>query len=479
MASLFSIFKIKKEERWPFGIALLYVVAWNVLVISKYADIFMKPDEHYYKLFVRHFHISGFDPVTYIVVSNWGTNYNIYRHPLLAFFMYIPNQINQGLMALTGVNCVQFIVGILLVFCGVYSFIFLCRIFREIVGIHKLDAWLLGGLTYTFAYVMVSVSVPDHFSLSMFMLILTLYVAGKKMKARNPFTKWQTILFFFLTAGISLNNGIKVFLANLFVNGKKFWKPANLFLAIIIPSALIWGGACLEWNHFERPNFVERQNKIAAKVKQQNDKITQAFKDTTSVRDTAAVTADIRNLVMQQAKERKEKNAKKPWNSHVGKPMAKGEFAQWTDITTPRWATIVENLFGESIQLHKDYLLQDDLSTRPVIVTYHYIASYIIEGLVVLLFLSGLVCGWKSRYLWLAMSFFFFDMFIHIVLGFGINEVYIMSAHWLFILSVAMAYLFKTLENKKWIVPVRMLTLVIALYLLAWNGILYSSYLLG
>jgi hypothetical protein len=119
------------------------------------------------------------------------------------------------------------------------------------------------------------------------------------------------------------------------------------------------------------------------------------------------------------------------------------------------------------------------LSTRPVIVTYHYIASYIVEGLVVLLFFSGLVCGWKSRYLWLAMSFFFFDMFIHLILGFGINEVYIMSAHWLFILSVAMAYLFKTFENKKWIIPVRMLTLVIALYLLAWNGILYSGYLLG
>ena len=48
----------------PFFAVLLYVLAWNVLVILKYADKFMKPDEHYYKLFVRHFHISGFDPVT-------------------------------------------------------------------------------------------------------------------------------------------------------------------------------------------------------------------------------------------------------------------------------------------------------------------------------------------------------------------------------------------------------------------------------
>lgn len=479
MSNPFAVFKIRKDERWPFLAALLYAGLWNALVISRYADRFMKPDGNYYKLFLRYFHISGFDPITYIVVSNWGTDYNIYRHPLLAFFMYIPNQINQGLMALTGVNCVQFVVGALLVFCGTYSFVFLCRIFREIIGVHKADALLLGGLTYTFAYVMVSVSVPDHFSLSMFMLVLTLYLAGKKMKARQPFTKGQTLVLFFLTAGISLNNGIKVFLASLFANGRKFWKPADLLLAVVVPSALIWGGACLEWNHFEKPNFVGRQKKAAARAERQNEKMVQAFKDTTSLKDTAAIRAGISHLMAQKAVERKERENRKPWKAHLGKPIAEGTFSQWTDITTPRWPTIVENLFGESVQLHKDYLLQDDLSTRPVIVTYHSVTSYLVEALVVLLFLAGIVCGSRSRYLWMAMSFFLFDMLIHLVLGFGINELYIMSAHWLFILPVAMAYLVKTLEGRKWIVPVRILTLGTALYLLAWNGVLYSGYLLG
>ena len=68
------------------------------------------------------------------------TEYNVYRHPLLAFFMYIPNQINQGLMMLTGINCVQFVVGAILVFCAFYSFIFLYRIFREVIGTERFDA---------------------------------------------------------------------------------------------------------------------------------------------------------------------------------------------------------------------------------------------------------------------------------------------------------------------------------------------------
>ena len=34
---------------------------------------------------------------------------------------------------LTGINCVQFVVGAILVFCAFYSIIFLYRIFREVI----------------------------------------------------------------------------------------------------------------------------------------------------------------------------------------------------------------------------------------------------------------------------------------------------------------------------------------------------------
>lgn len=141
------------------------------------------------------------------------------------------------------------------------------------------------------------------------------------------------------------------------------------------------------------------------------------------------------------------KDHQKAWNKHTGKPMGKGEFIKWTDISTSRSETAVENLFGESIQLHDQHLLQDTLRSRPVIVPYSWIINYVVEAVIVLLFIGGIWCGRRSRFLWMALGGFAFDMFLHMGLGFGINEVYIMGAHWLFVMPMAMAFVVKQAEN--------------------------------
>ena len=101
-----------------------------------------------------------------------------------------------------------------------------------------------------------------------------------------------------------------------------------------------------------------------------------------------------------------------------------------------------------------DYLLGDVLRNRPLIVRYDtsnilgYI-NYLAEAVIVLLFLIGVWMGRKKIFLWTAMSFLILDMALHMGLGFGINEIYIMSAHYLFVLPIAIAYLFKALEARK------------------------------
>ena len=492
MANLFYIFKIKREERWGAMAALLYVLLWNVLLIVSLPPQAFALSDNYGKLFGRYFHVSGFDPVSYTVISHWGAEYNIYRHPLLAFFMYIPNRVNQVLIDLTGINLATVIMGLILVFCGFYSFILLYRIFREVIGLRRTDAWLLGWLTFSFAYVMVGISVPDHFSLSMFMLILTLYVAGRKMKAGHAFTKWQTVVFFFITAGISLNNGIKVFLANLFVNGKKFFKPANLILAVILPSLVIWGVARTEYKELKWPEYKARVEKNQAAAEKRHAKIAQTFRDTTSLRDTAAINRGIEAAIASNDSARNARKMMRAVYKHTGKPIDHTEFGQWTDITTPRLSSLVENIFGEPIQLHQDYLLKDVLVNRPVIVEYRYVFNYIIEAVIALLFLAGVWCGytrprgrcgrtgqeaWQRRFLSLALSFFGFDLVIHFVLGFGLNEVYIMSPHWLFIITIAMAYFVRRMEASRWLLPLRVSLALLTVYLIAWNGTLYVSYL--
>ena len=140
---------------------------------------------------------------------------------------------------------------------------------------------------------------------------------------------------------------------------------------------------------------------------------------------------------------------------------------------------MVENFFGEPLQLHQDYLLGDVRNRRPEIVHYRYAFNYVAEALLVVLFVAGVWFGRRNRLLWLALLFMGFDLLIHEGLGFGIEEVYIMSPHWLFVLTVAVAFVFKAARNSRWLRPLRLLTLGLALWMLVWNGRLYMQYLAG
>ena len=66
---------------------------------------------------------------------------------------------------------------------------------------------------------------------------------------------------------------------------------------------------------------------------------------------------------------------------------------------------------------------------RPVFVKYDTVFNYIVEALILLLALAGIWVGRKHRFLWLCLSCFGVDMFIHLILGFGLNEIFIMAPH--------------------------------------------------
>lgn len=464
------MFKIRREERWLALAVVLVFVVLNMLTIYKYGDLFMRPADDYWKLFIGRFRVSGYDPITYYVLSDWETRYNVYRHPLLAFFMYLPYLLNQGVIALTGLNGVQVVTALILVAASLYSFLFLHRIFREIIGLAKSDALLLSSLYFSFAYIMVATMVPDHFILSMMMLLLTLLLAGRQLKEGRQMKRSQTIWLFIFTAGISLNNGIKVFLADLFVNGKRFFRPQNLILTVAVPAVLMWLFCRWEYKTFvvEKEKARHAQKKQEREEKKERERVLRletARKD--SIRkaqgDTMAAATPVKPAVKKRV--------------YTGKPIGKGEFMRWTDITTSRWETTVENLFGESLQLHEQHLLGDVFRRRPIIVRYDHWWNYGVEAVAVLLFLVGIWCGRRSRFLWLTLSFMAVDMALHMGLGFGINEIYIMSPHYLYAIPIAMAYLLKA-KTKVMRLSVRTLVLLLAVYLWIHNGWLLTQYML-
>ena len=478
MKKVFDIFKIKYEERWSALIAMLTFIALNALTIIRYNSQYTQLTDNYHKLFVQTFHVAGFDPLTYAVVSNWDTEYNVYRHPLLAFFMYIPNLIDQALISLTGINFVQYIVGFILVFCSFYSFIFLYRIFREVIGIKAWDANLLAAFYFSFAYVMVSSMVPDHFIISMMLLLMTLYISGICMQKGRKLTIVQTVLLFAFTAGVSLNNGLKTYLATLFTNGRSFFRPKFLIMAVILPAALIWTFARIEYRTFVWPKEMARHEAKVKKNEEARQLIYQQYRDTAQIKDSAKVEAAVKAIIQQKTHDKYVRDHKQIWNKNTGKPLAKGEFMGWTDISTSRMETAVDNLFGEGIQLHKKHLLEDVLRSRPVIVKYDSPLSYLVEAIIVLLFALGIITGIRHKFFCLSMCFFLLDIALHIGLGFGINEIYIMTAHYMFFVPIAIAYLLRRLPHKPQQLC-RALLVGLTIYLWAYNGTLLVKYMLS
>ena len=429
-----KIFKIKPEEHIQSAIALIIIIALNALFIYRMHELFMQPGfGPYFKTFERELHLSGYDPLTYMGVTDWDAVYQVYRHPLLSFMIWPLWLINQALTWMLGVNCVQYLVAALLIFCSYYSYIFMYRIHREVIELQRWDATLLTAYFFSFAYILMSVIVPDHFTISMFLLLVTLYVSGVCIKKRREFKWWQSALFFYITAGVTLSNGIKVFLSGFFVNLRDFFRPKYLLLAVILPAALLWGTATWEYRTYVLPKEKARAELKARLAEKEKARV-------------AKMTAE--EKAQYDEKKAKREQRLKRQAAKSGKPMEDYGFLKWTDISTSRWESTYENLFGESLQFHQDYLLEDTLVRRPVFVKYRWTLSYVVEGLILLLAIAGIWFGRKSRFLWLCLSCMAFDMFIHVGLGFGLNEVFIMTPHYMFVLPIATAFLFRDIQAR-------------------------------
>src|SRR3712207_9424322 len=88
---------------------------------------------------------------------------------------------------------------------------------------------LLTLLFMSFGYVMLTICVPDHFCLSMMLLLLTLWRSGKLMKEGRQMGVGETVWLFVFTAGVALDNRLKKVFWDFFGDGKRFFQAQHLF----------------------------------------------------------------------------------------------------------------------------------------------------------------------------------------------------------------------------------------------------------
>ena len=445
-----NIFKIKKEERVFALIALIVIIAFNVLMVTYHFEDFGKPKAGFWTLFTKNFQISGFDPYTYLTLSKWKVYYTEYRHPMLPFFLYPLSVLNGWLIDLTSHNWATTIVAVMMTFFATYSTIFFRRIFREVMQLKAADSNLLTAMLFSFAYVMLVTFVDDHFGMSLFFLSMTLYLAGKQQMEHRSMPWWQTALLFFFTAGITLSNGAKTFLAALFTNGKKLFRPKYLALGIILPTLLIGAAGIYQNRAFIIPNRQEGERLVAQRA--EKDSIFKAKMEQKQLHDKAI----------------------------AGKNIQKHGMLSWADMSISRSQSLIDNVFGESLMLHKEHLLEDIHSHRPIFESYQSPIPYFIEGIIVVLLCLGIWMGRKSAFLCLTGSWVACDAFIHLVMGFGLNEVYIMAAHWAFIIPISIGFILKSLSKKgkeKKLIYLRGLLAVMTIFLFFYNSTLIFEYL--
>ena len=438
---IFNIFKVKKEERWLAFVMLAVFVTFNAMVIASHYHVYTM-DAHggFWSIFTKNFRMSGYDCWSWITVSGGRIHFVTSRHPLYLTFLYPLYLLNDWLIQNVGYNFAVYFMAVIIVFSAFYAVLFMYRVFREVLELRRKDARLLTLLLFSFGHVLIPTMVPDHFVISLMLLSLTLYITGKKMKKGQLLTAWQSLVLTFFTAGMATSNGAKTLLAGLFTNGKKVFTVKFISIGVVLPLLLLLGIQQSQYYLLEVP-----QQEIVCHIESETLKKNP-------------------QKVLEHKKQRDE------WQrTHLGQPVGDGVITKLMDVSTPRIPTIVENFFGESIQLHQRSLLMDVSWERPIFVEYNWSVNYIIEAFIVLLFVVGIVFSYKQRFFKMLLAWFACDLTLHLILGFAVTEVYIMTSGWAFIIPISYGYLLRQL-SMKWLKVMRVTLIMLTIYLWIYNA---------
>lgn len=438
---IFNIFKVKKEERWLAFAMLAVFVTFNAMVIASHYHVYtMEAHGGFWSVFTKNFRMSGYDCWSWITVSGGRIHFVTSRHPLYLTFLYPLYLLNDWLIQNVGYNFAVYFMAVIIVFSAFYAVLFMYRVFREVLDLRRKDARLLTLLLFSFGHVLIPTMVPDHFVISLMLLSLTLYITGKKMKKGQLLTAWQSLVLTFFTAGMATSNGVKTLLAGLFTNGKKVFTCKFISIGVVLPLLLLLGIQQSQYYLLEVPQQAVVRHIESETLKKNPQK------------------------VLEHKKQRDE------WQrTHLGQPVGDGVITKLMDVSTPRIPTIVENFFGESIQLHQRSLLMDVSWERPIFVEYNWSVNYIIEAFVVLLFIVGIVFSYKQRFFKMLLAWFACDLTLHLILGFAVTEVYIMTSGWAFIIPISYGYLLKRL-SMKWLKLMRVALIMLTIYLWIYNA---------
>lgn len=445
-------YRINKRTLFVVFTGLIVFMTLNILMLQTNYDLWTNPHVGFHWAFHRRFEFSGFDGPTYILVSKWRPLYELYRHPMLALMMWPLSTTNSWLMQITDTNCAIFIVAIVWTLMSTTSWVLLHKLINKIVGLGYWLSLLLCFFYFSIAYVTLATFVPDHMILSMTCFLLTLWLACKADMKGESLKTWQALVLTFFSMGIATTNCVKIWLIDMMSRVKRTTIP-NAFrhsLLYFMPVLMVGGIYFIQlettqkWDAEYVKEFLKKK-RAAGEI----------------------------NL-------KKTAQNKKKHEQTVKKQVANIKIFEWTDVTIGRTPLLYENVFGEGFILHEDHLLKDANKTRPVFVYYRYWWYYAIEGIIVAFFIAGVWFGRKERLMWMLLAMVSVDAILHIGFRFAASDVYIMTAHWAFIIPISIAYLVRKTKNAPYIKHTIITTVLLVTIFLWWHNVsLISQHILN
>lgn len=420
--------KINKKEI-PLLILLFSVsIFLNVLYLHKFYGVFFPI-------------ISGYDPYLLSTLTDWShTQYlhssSLFSHPGFAIITLPFAVLNTLVSFFIGTNCANFILSITLTLMYVASVIFLKKILEELVYLKPHEALILSLLFGSMAYVLIMSFTPDHFAFSQFFLILYTYLWTKN---KSKETQKKSLFFtYIIICGITITNGIKILLSLLFFKrGRGFLKYSLLSIIILAVTTLIPRILTIGIDYSRNNTDITY---LAKKyVNSINNK--HFYSDEKEIEGKYhVIKPDCSPKQNESNKQLKEQKVSITGNFLFYK--LRGiflEYMVWTGETVSRFDAFVYNMFGESSILHKNSINKDGIG----FVSYSNIFINVVNYIFILMVFCGIYIGRKTPLMKLLTIFLSTDILLHIIIGFGINEVHIFSPHYLFIYVISIGYLIK------------------------------------
>ena len=230
-------------------IGLVVMASLNIMMLYYNYEPWTNPKVGFWTAFYSRFEISGFDPYTYIVVSKWRPLYVITRHPLLAIMMWPLAQLNAWLMSEWHVNCAIFIVAVVWTLLALASWLLTFRILRQCLKLTFFSSALLTAWFFSFSHILLVTFTPDHMSITLPLLLLTVLLAAKAAERKRPMPLWQSLPLLFVSTGVTTTNMVKVGIADFFtqLGRKSFGHIVLHFMVYLVPLSFI--AALLVWQN--------------------------------------------------------------------------------------------------------------------------------------------------------------------------------------------------------------------------------------